>query len=485
MIKMEETTISVPKKIKLEQEGSSVRIIIQWFNATRFVVVLFFLLPCLATIWYNLSVGEFQIQTRTSSSSTTINVGSDIILLFTDPASFLDRYDGMFQLVLAVNLLLYVLFFIYSLILILENKTVIKIDPSRITKKFKPFPWIGGLNLNFSEVKGLFGTIFDPSGKIPKHEAKKTLLCVKLNNGATKKLGNFNQDQMVFIQGQIKQIANVGEIAEEEASEASHAINKQMKAKIWILGVGICLIPMAAALIATNYKTTAEKFLSSARYGEIRKVEKMIADGVDINIRFPSYGHTALIEVSGHGNSKFVQYLVENGADISISSAEYCFYPSLSGTALMRAVMRGHINIVKYLISKGADIHKTVCGGNNTVYFAAYGKKFDVVTYLLSLGVNPNPGLIGASDSGSLEIIKLLLENGADINYASKSKPDLELTALMIAAAEGRLEIVKYLAENDANLNLKTKFGETALSLAEKNKNRDLVAYLKEKGADK
>jgi ankyrin repeat protein len=55
----------------------------------------------------------------------------------------------------------------------------------------------------------------------------------------------------------------------------------------------------------------------------------------------------------------------------------------------------------------------------------------------------------------------------------------------MIAAAEGRLEIVKYLAENDANLNLKTKFGETALSLAEKNKNRDLVAYLKEKGADK
>ena len=57
--------------------------------------------------------------------------------------------------------------------------------------------------------------------------------------------------------------------------------------------------------------------------------------------------------------------------------------------------------------------------------------------------------LYSAANKGYLEIVKLLIENGADIN---KSNND-GWTPLYSAADKGHLEVVKLLIENGADIN--------------------------------
>ena len=57
--------------------------------------------------------------------------------------------------------------------------------------------------------------------------------------------------------------------------------------------------------------------------------------------------------------------------------------------------------------------------------------------------------LVNASANGHFEIVKYLLQNGADVNATCKYKE----TTLKVASKKGHLEIVKYLVENGADEN--------------------------------
>ena len=49
-----------------------------------------------------------------------------------------------------------------------------------------------------------------------------------------------------------------------------------------------------------------------------------------------------------------------------------------------------------------------------------------------------------ASEKGHLEMVKYLVENGAEVNVTD----ELNRTALILASANGHLEIVRYLTKN-------------------------------------
>ncbi|ETR68205.1 MAG: hypothetical protein OMM_10763, partial [Candidatus Magnetoglobus multicellularis str. Araruama] len=108
---------------------------------------------------------------------------------------------------------------------------------------------------------------------------------------------------------------------------------------------------------------------------------------------------------------------------------------------------------------------------NEKLIIASGKGNIEEVTKLLKEGVNIaahdsewNTPLMKASENGHLEIVKLLIENGADISIQQSIAP--EYTALIVASIKGHLEIVKYLVEHGAHISTSDIEGMTAVKHA-------------------
>jgi len=142
---------------------------------------------------------------------------------------------------------------------------------------------------------------------------------------------------------------------------------------------------------------------------------------------------------------------------------------------LRKAARYGHLEVVKYLLEQGADLH--VDNDYPLRKAARYGH-LEVVKYLLEQGadlhVDNDYPLRYAAENGHLEVVKYLLEQGADLHAGDND-------ALRWAALRGHLEIVKYLVEQGADLHAENDW---ALRLAARNSHLEVVKCLVEKGAD-
>jgi len=102
--------------------------------------------------------------------------------------------------------------------------------------------------------------------------------------------------------------------------------------------------------------------------------------------------------------------------------------------------------------------------------------KEDIVRDLSSLSQKEkNNKLRIASMYGQLEVVKLLIKVGADVNFQDKRK----YTALMYASYYDYENIVKLLIEVGANVNAKDAGGYTALKLAIESENKKIIKLLK------
>jgi ankyrin repeat protein len=105
-------------------------------------------------------------------------------------------------------------------------------------------------------------------------------------------------------------------------------------------------------------------------------------------------------------------------------------------TSLMRAAFSGDIELVKLLLAHGADAH-VISSDRETTLMAASGEGFI------------NGYHRARPPAERLEVVKLLVEMGEDVNAAD----NYGITPLMDAANLGDLNVVKYLVEKDADLN--------------------------------
>ncbi|MNK22270.1 Ankyrin repeats (3 copies) [compost metagenome] len=90
-------------------------------------------------------------------------------------------------------------------------------------------------------------------------------------------------------------------------------------------------------------------------------------------------------------------------------------------------------------------------------------------------GYKTNTPLGLAIAKGDLETAKKLIEYGAAINEKSNG-----MTPLMIAARYNKVEIVKLLLEKGADVKVKDEKGITALKYAEASNSNEVVVLLKE-----
>ena len=85
-----------------------------------------------------------------------------------------------------------------------------------------------------------------------------------------------------------------------------------------------------------------------------------------------------------------------------------------------------------------------------------------------------------ASAQGSLELTRLLIKKGVDVN----ARDFVGKTSLMIAAAEGHINIAKVLLREQSRLDFRDRYGWTAWIYAAEKQQLPMVKFLSEKEID-
>lgn len=218
---------------------------------------------------------------------------------------------------------------------------------------------------------------------------------------------------------------------------------------------------------------------------------KLIESGVDLSEK-------CLLNYAIGGSSiQVIDKLLELGVnlyDIN-DDASYGYK-----TALYKAASMGKVDVFNFLIDRGASVKNT---GNETILGAAVsGHNIDIIKYIISIdpdSVNRSTSYgeksIHRASICSNEIIKILLDNGANINdqknngsrpiyeaiiyckpenvkYIIECGASLEdmsyhgLTPLQCAAANGFIEPLKVILEAKVSLDVQDNNGNTALYYA-------------------
>ena len=179
----------------------------------------------------------------------------------------------------------------------------------------------------------------------------------------------------------------------------------------------------------------AEKVIAE-KLAAIEEINMLIKSGGDLNQK-GDYGFTMLMTHSRNGHKEAVQLLINNGANL-----ECC---NDSGrTALMIATLNSNPEIVKLLIESGANVNAQTFSKEDE-----YGEisALMCICYDTSYWLRIN----GKEDlSVNFEIIKMLIDAGADINL----KSDTGITALAFLIPEELVDMVKYLIKAGAKIEI-------------------------------
>jgi uncharacterized protein len=228
----------------------------------------------------------------------------------------------------------------------------------------------------------------------------------------------------------------------------------------------------------------------AARQGDIASVEVLLEHGAEVNGQTEG-GWTALLAAVQDRNYKLAQLLLEHGADPKIQnnggwSPLYLATDNRNiegGDYPTRKADMDHLAIIERLIERGADV-------NTRMHSSTETRTIFTHQWLYEDGATP---FLRAAQSSDIELMRVLLEHGADPKLAT----DDGTTPLMVASGIGWVEGVTYEWSRAANVqtvemlldlgidvNARNAEGRTALMGAAHKGRNEIVQLLVDRGAD-
>jgi len=282
-------------------------------------------------------------------------------------------------------------------------------------------------------------------------------------------------------------------------------------------------IPATTLMIERVQQAKKNKSLFEAvKKADVEQVKLLIAEGADVDAKWRDVYNknegedtskwrmerTPLWHAVHAGKIEVIKLLVEADADVNAGSwpplcvavdenstaiAEYLIdhganvnaYPVDDGWGPLQetAHVSNSIEMAKLLIARGADINSEIYPALNS---SINQERRDLSELLIQRGADVNAkdkwgntSLYLAIRKDDTKFVNILIDNGAEVDI---KHPGGE-TALMSAAQTGRTEAVKLLLEAGANINAKNDKGQTALHLAAESVDADIVKLLLDKGA--
>ena len=249
--------------------------------------------------------------------------------------------------------------------------------------------------------------------------------------------------------------------------------------------------------------------MTASRTGDLDTVKVLVDAGAEVNLAEQWRGQTALMWAAAEGHADVVELLIARGALVSAAS-------KAAFTPLLFAAREGHITSAEALLDAGATLdealtvnsRRTAGGvtrevgeepGLNAFLLAVGNAHFELAAMLLERGADPNAaprgwtalhqlswvrkmGIAGSNDPapkgsgelGSLEFVRALVAQGADLNARVTNRPPAGITSLnfiggtpfLLAARTADAEYMRLLVELGADPDLTNEDGSTALMVA-------------------
>ncbi len=215
----------------------------------------------------------------------------------------------------------------------------------------------------------------------------------------------------------------------------------------------------------TSAPSTASELTEALKSRDVAQVRSLLAAGADVNEKVR--GDYPLNIAAVYGPAEMVTLLLDAGADIEM--------PDRNGLhPLHNAAVSGRKDIVALLLKRGAVVNSKDKQGRTPLlsFAASAGSSIDIPKLLLTAGANPEieetvdqlRAIDFAAINGEVELAKLLLSAGADVNH--RQGGFWGETALMHAVFHDRPDVVRLLIAQGADVNLANKQGQSPMYYA-------------------
>ena len=261
-------------------------------------------------------------------------------------------------------------------------------------------------------------------------------------------------------------------------------------------------------------QTLDESLFLAVEDNNIEEVKSYLAKGANPNAR-DEYGCTALMTSALIGNYEMVKFLLENGADINTKDNNgntVLYYNIRYDHYGKEEMLENAKKIFNLLIKYGADVNtkdndgasllnksyraSTALAQNREMFKVLVENGFDLESRIKAGEHYPEDydytPLMIAALRNDYDMVKFLVEKGADVNAKTHSEYSSVVTPLLLSLDYEHIEsrydenssVAEFLINNGADINVKNNHGETPLMYASKLHNIKVVELLIQKGAN-